>query len=59
MDEDVKRWIYWAIPVIVVIGAGVAFYSYRHNAPKREPAAQTQPAATTGGSAGASRGRNR
>jgi hypothetical protein len=48
MDEDVKRWIYWAIPVIVVIGAGVAFYYYRtHSAPKPEPAAQTQPAATT------------
>jgi hypothetical protein len=47
MDEDVKRWVYWAIPVIVVIGAGVAFYSYRHKAPKPEPAAQTQPAATT------------
>ena len=48
MDEDVKRWIYWAIPVIVVIGAGVAFYYYRtHNAPAAEPAAQVQPAATT------------
>ena len=29
MDEDVKRWIYWAIPVIVVIGAGVAYYYNR------------------------------
>jgi hypothetical protein len=48
MDEDVKRWIYWAIPVIVVIGAGVAFYYYRtHNAPQPEPAAQVQPAAST------------
>jgi len=47
MDEDVKRWVYWAIPVIVVIGAGVAFYYYRNsNAPKPEPAAQTQPAQT-------------
>jgi Protein of unknown function (DUF3014) len=47
MDEDVKRWIYWAIPVIVVIGAGVAYYYNRKgNEPKPEPAAQVQPAPT-------------
>jgi hypothetical protein len=47
MDEDVKRWIYWAIPVIVVIGAGVAYYYNRKgDMPKPEPAAQTQPAPT-------------
>jgi hypothetical protein len=45
MDEDVKRWIYWAIPVIVVIGAGVAlYYNRKGNEPAPEPAAQTQPA---------------
>lgn len=45
MDEDVKRWVYWAIPVIVVIGAGVALYYGRKNAGSEpEPAAQTQPA---------------
>jgi hypothetical protein len=45
MDEDVKRWIYWAIPVIVVIGAGVAFYYHQKgNEAKPEPVAQTQPA---------------
>jgi DUF3014 family protein len=47
MDEDVKRWIYWAIPVIVVIGAGVAYYYNRKgHEPKPEPAAQVQPAPT-------------
>jgi hypothetical protein len=45
MDEDVKRWVYWAIPVIVVIGAGVAlYYGRKGSEPKPEPAAQTQPA---------------
>jgi hypothetical protein len=47
MDEDVKRWIYWAIPVIVVIGAGVAYYYNRQShEPKPGPAAQVQPAPT-------------
>jgi hypothetical protein len=47
MDEDVKRWIYWAIPVIVVIGAGVAYYYNRKgHEHKPEPAAQVQPAPT-------------
>ena len=23
MDEDVKRWLYWAIPIVVVLGARV------------------------------------
>jgi hypothetical protein len=47
MDEDVKRWIYWAIPVIVVIGAGVAYYYNRQaREPRPEPAAQVQPAPT-------------
>lgn len=44
MDEDVKRWIYWAIPVIVVIGAGIAlYYGRKSSEPGPEPAAQTQP----------------
>jgi hypothetical protein len=48
VDEDAKRWLYWAIPIVVVIGAGVAFYYYRsHNAARPEPAAPTQPAAPT------------
>ena len=43
MDEDVKRWIYWAIPIVVVVGAGVGlWYARTHNAPAPAPAAQTQ-----------------
>jgi DUF3014 family protein len=45
MDEDAKRWLYWAIPIVVVIGAGVAlYYNRKGHEPKPEPAAQTQPA---------------
>ncbi|HEY7642534.1 MAG TPA: DUF3014 domain-containing protein [Steroidobacteraceae bacterium] len=45
MDEDAKRWLYWAIPIVVVIGAGLTYYYTRKsNEPKPEPAAQTQPA---------------
>ena len=47
MDEDVKRWIYWAIPVIVVIGAGIAlYYNRKGDEAKPEPAAQTEQAPT-------------
>jgi hypothetical protein len=43
VDEDVKRWLYWAIPVVVVIGAGVALYYNRtHNQPETAPVAQTE-----------------
>ena len=43
MDEDAKRWLYWAIPIIVVIGAGAAlYYARKHNEPATAPAAQTQ-----------------
>jgi hypothetical protein len=45
MDEDAKRWLYWAIPIAVVIGAGIAlYYGRKSSEPKPEPAAQTQPA---------------
>lgn len=43
MDEDAKRWLYWAIPIVVVIGAGVAFYFARKgDQPEPAPMAQTQ-----------------
>jgi hypothetical protein len=43
VDEDVKKWLYWTIPIVVVIGAAVALYYYRkHDEPPPEPAAQTQ-----------------
>lgn len=46
MDEDAKRWLYWGIPIVVVIGAGVALYFGRkHSEPEPAPVAQTEPAA--------------
>ena len=43
MDEDAKRWLYWAIPIVVVIGAGGAlYYARKHNEPAPAPVAQTQ-----------------
>ena len=43
MDEDAKRWLYWAIPIVVVIGAGGAlYYARKHNEPAQAPVAQTQ-----------------
>lgn len=43
MDEDLKRWLYWAIPIVVVIGAGAAlYYARKHNEPAPAPVAQTQ-----------------
>ncbi len=43
MDEDAKRWLYWAIPIVVVIGAGIAvYYGRKNNEPEKTPAAQTQ-----------------
>lgn len=43
MNEDAKRWLYWAIPIVVVIGAGVALYFARKgNVPEPAPVAQTQ-----------------
>ena len=45
MDEDAKRWLYWAIPIVVVIGAGVAvYYGRKQGEPQSAPAAQTQTA---------------
>jgi Protein of unknown function (DUF3014) len=47
VDEDVKRWLYWAIPIVVVLGAGGALYYARtHNAPVQAPVAQTQAPST-------------
>ena len=46
MDEDAKRWLYWAIPIVVVIGAGVAvYYARKHNEAEPAPVAQTAPPA--------------
>src|SRR5262245_58803135 len=37
MDEDVKRWIWWGIPIVVVAGLGAALYWARTH---KEPAAE-------------------
>jgi DUF3014 family protein len=43
VEEDVKRWLNWAIPIVVVIGAGGALYYARtHKQPAQAPVAQTQ-----------------
>jgi Protein of unknown function (DUF3014) len=45
MDEDAKRWIYWGVPIVVVVGLGAALYYGRtHKKADVEPAAQTQTA---------------
>ncbi len=42
MNEDAKRWIYWTIPIVVVIGLAVAlYYGRQHNQPPAEPGLQS------------------
>ncbi len=43
MDEDAKKWLYWAIPVVVVVGIGVALY-YGRSHRQAEQQAPQQPA---------------
>src|SRR5262245_12487339 len=41
MDEDVKRWVWWGIPIVVVAGLGAALYWARtHKAPVAEQTVQ-------------------
>lgn len=41
MNEDVKKWIWWAIPVVVVVAAGIAlYYGYLHKQPEQRPQAE-------------------
>jgi hypothetical protein len=43
MNEDSKKWIYWAIPIVVVVGLAVAlYYGRKHKQPAVQPAAQTE-----------------
>lgn len=42
MNEEAKKWIWYAIPVAVVVAIGAAlYYGYREQAPVPEPQAQT------------------
>jgi Protein of unknown function (DUF3014) len=43
VDEDAKKWLYWTIPIVVVIGAGVAlYYGRKQDDAKPEQAVQTE-----------------
>lgn len=43
MRENVKEWIWWAIPVVVAVGVGVAlYYGRKQQAPAPEEQVQTQ-----------------
>ena len=50
MEEDTKKWLYYAIPAVVAVGIGVALYYGRsHRQAEQQvvqPAAVTQPEAT-------------
>jgi hypothetical protein len=45
MDEDQKKWVYWAIPAVVAVGIGVALYYGRAHR-QAEQLANQPPAAT-------------
>ncbi len=41
MNEEAKKWIWWAIPIVVVIGLGGAlYYGYKQKQPELQPQAQ-------------------
>lgn len=43
MNDEQRKWVYWAIPVVVVIGLGVALYYARtHKPAPEEPVAQAE-----------------
>lgn len=43
MNDDSKRWIYWAIPIVVVVALGVAlYYGRKHKQPAVQPTVQTE-----------------
>lgn len=45
VEEDAKKWVYWAIPALVAIGIGVAlYYGYAHR--KAEQQVQQAPVVT-------------
>lgn len=45
MEEDAKRWVYWAIPAVVAVGIAVALY-YGRSHRQAEQQAKQQPALT-------------
>ena len=48
MNEETKKWVWYAIPVAVALALGAALYfGYRQKEPAPEPQAQTEPEAVT------------
>jgi Protein of unknown function (DUF3014) len=48
MNDEQRKWIYYAIPVVVVIGLGIAlWYGRTHRQPTEQPVAAAPPAAPT------------
>ncbi len=48
MNEDAKKWVWYAIPIAVAIALGAAlYYGYRQRAPEPPPQAQTMPEEAT------------
>lgn len=46
MNEDAKKWIWWAIPIAVVLALGAAlYYGYKQRQPELRPQAETTPEA--------------
>lgn len=43
MNEDAKKWIYWTVPIVVVIGLAVALYYARRQQTPAEETVQTEP----------------
>lgn len=44
MNEDAKKWIWWAIPIAVVIALGAAlYYGYKQRQPELRPQAEAVP----------------
>ena len=45
MNDEQRKWVYYAIPVVVVIGLGAALYYGRtHRQPAEQPVAAAPPA---------------
>lgn len=48
MNEDAKKWVWYAIPVVVVLAIGAAlYYSYKQRQPELQPSAQATPESVT------------
>lgn len=46
MEEDTRKWVYWAIPAVVAVGIGAALYYGRAHRQAEQQQAQQTPAVT-------------